>query len=166
MMAVIRRSGSARIMQRPRMPGAKRRAGGRSGRVHADESARPWWEAVRGETSRNEPWNEAAPRQPVAAVEEKSTSLRAARDITVDAVVSDDLLAMGALPVYVEPMAPRRGGDELDEIGAAVPNGFIGQRRAGQSHAARIDAACGERCHGIAQATVTVATVRHALDQP
>ena len=42
-------------------------------------------------------------------------------------IVADDLLRMAALPVDMESITSLRSGDQLDEIGTSMPNGFIGQ---------------------------------------
>ncbi|SEF10443.1 hypothetical protein SAMN05444161_8425 [Rhizobiales bacterium GAS191] len=47
-------------------------------------------------------------------------------------VAADGLLGMAALSVEVESITSLRRGDQLDQIGAPMPNGLIGQRSAGQ----------------------------------
>src|SRR5258707_6976620 len=75
-------------------------------------------------------------------------------------------LAALALPVEMNVIAPLGGGDEFDEIGAAMPRGLRRQGGAGQQHAARIDAARAEEPDGLAQAVLAVVIVLEAADQP
>jgi hypothetical protein len=79
-------------------------------------------------------------------------------------VVADRLQGMAALSVEVESITSLRCGDQLDQIGAAVPNGLVGQRSAGQQSCARIDSVSGEQRHHLAQAAVI--TILSARNQP
>lgn len=56
-----------------------------------------------------------------------STDFRVGRDIMAISVMVDDLQRMVSLAVDVESITPLRSGDQLDEIGTPMPNGFIGQ---------------------------------------
>src|ERR1700694_2532237 len=67
-------------------------------------------------------------------------------------IAAYDLLRTPVLAVDLESSPPRGGGDQLDQIGTPMPNGFLRQGRAGQQDAARIDSPPGERRHDIAQA--------------
>jgi hypothetical protein len=66
-----------------------------------------------------------APRA-VGASEEMSTGLQVDGDMTGISDLPNDLVRMASLPVDVESFTLLRGGDQLDEIGTTVPNGFIG----------------------------------------
>ena len=61
------------------------------------------------------------------ATDETSTDRRIGRDITAISLLADDLLCIAALAVDVESITTLRSGDQLDEIGTTMPNGFIGQ---------------------------------------
>ena len=58
-----------------------------------------------------------------------------------------------------------RGCNQLDEIGAAVPNSLFRQGRARQKNSARVDTARSKRRHDVAQVDVANFTVR-VIDQP
>src|SRR6266852_3866921 len=61
--------------------------------------------------------------------------------------------------------APLRGADELVEIGATVPNGFIRHDFAGHQNRVRIDSARRERRRRITQPGVSCVMVLYAFDQ-
>ena len=58
-----------------------------------------------------------------------------------------------------------RGGDQLTEIGGAMPNGFIGIGGSVQQNPACIESACAKQSHDVAQAAMIVIS-SGTIDKP